>query len=180
MNIATWGIEEMKLIVTSIITIIAAGFGITIQKSMKKIAERQAETAREAKEIAAQAKEVANAKLNLDLFEKRMVIFEQAWNLICYAAQGKFYDISQVNMLTSKLHEAGFLFGNDIESYLVDLRSKAFEEQQLLAKIKEGGVHVDQAVRDRHMALKDWFAKESKEMRTPFLPYMSFDKWKAK
>lgn len=172
-------IEVIKLIVTSVITVVAAAYGIAIQKGMKKIAERQAETARQAKEIAAQSKEVATAKLNLDLFEKRMVIFEHAWTLIGYAAAGKPYDHVQLGMLQNKLHEAGFLFGADIEDYLLDLRSKVIEEQQLLIKINKEGQYVNQSVRDRHNELKKWFLNESKEISTHFLPYMSFDKWRA-
>jgi hypothetical protein len=173
------GIEEAKLIATSVITMVAAGFGIAIQSSMKKIAERQAETARQAKEIAAQSKEVATAKLNLDLFEKRMVIFEHALSVIGYAAEGKPYHFAKLGMLQNKLHEACFLFGEDIEVYLLNLRSKAILEQQLLDRIGKEGPYVDQSVRDQHKELKEWFLKESKEIRTPFLPYMSFDKWQA-
>jgi hypothetical protein len=179
MDHATWGTEEVKLIVTSAITVVAASFGLVIQRGMKKIAERQAETARQAKEVAAQAKEVATAKLNLDLFEKRMVIFEQAWSVIGYAAAGKPYDFAKLGMLQNKLHAAGFLFGKDIEDYLLDLRTKAIEEQQLLIRIDKEGPYVDQSVRDRHKELKEWFLNESKEIRTPFLPYMSFDKWRV-
>jgi hypothetical protein len=146
---------------------------------VKKIAERQAETARQAKEIAAQSKEVATAKLNLDLFEKRMVIFEHAWNLIGYAAAGKLYDYAKLGLLQNKLHEAGFLFGTDIEEYLLNLRLKAIEEQNLLIRINKEGPYVDQSVRDRHDELKEWFLNESKEIRTSFLPYMSFEKWRT-
>jgi len=174
-----FGIEELKLIVTSGITAVAAIFGIMIQRGMKKIAERQAETARQAKEIAAQAKEVANAKLNLDLFERRMAIFQYAWSVISYAAEGKPYDFAKLGILQNKLHEASFLFGKDIENYLLNLRLKAIEEQQLLIRISKEGVYVDQSVRDEHKKLKEWFLTESKEIRTPFLPYMSFDKWRA-
>jgi archaellum component FlaG (FlaF/FlaG flagellin family) len=64
MDQATLVMEVAKLVVTSVITVVAASFGIAIQRGMKKIAERQAETARQAKEVAVQAKEVATAKLN--------------------------------------------------------------------------------------------------------------------
>lgn len=172
MDQAAWRMEEVKLIVTAVITVAAAVFGIAIQRGMKKIAERQAETAR-------QAKEVATAKLNLDLFERRMAIFEHAWSVIGYAAVGEPYDFAKLGMLQNKLHEAGFLFGSDIEEYLLDLRSNAIEEQQLLIRINKEGPYVDQSVRDQHNKLKEWFLNESKEIRTPFLPYMSFEKWRA-
>lgn len=179
MDQATWVMEEAKLIATSTIAVVAAGFGIAIQLSMRKIAERQAETARQSAEIAARTKEVATAKLNLDLFEKRMTIFEIACRLIGHAAQGQIYDFGKLGMLQNKLHEACFLFGPDIEDYLLTLRSKAIEEQQLLIKIKNEGMYVDQSVRDKHKVLTEWFLNESKEIRTPFLPYMSFEKWRA-
>ena len=179
MDQATWDMEQAKLIVTSVITVVAAGFGIAIQKSMKKIAERQADTARQATAIAAQAKEVANAKLNLDLFERRMVIFECVWRIISLAALGKPYDYAKLGILQNKLHEASFLFGKDIEDYLLDLRSKAIEEQQILNKINADGVYAQQSLRDRHAELTNWFVKESKDVQTPFMPYMSFEKWKG-
>lgn len=172
MDLRTWGIEEAKLIVTSIITVVAAGFGIAIQMGMKKIADRQAATAR-------QAMDVATAKLKLDLFEKRMAIFEQAWSVIGYAAAGKSYDFARLGVLQNKLHEAGFLFGKDIEEYLLNLRAKAIKEQNLLIQINKEGVYVDQSVRDQHKELQEWFLQESHNIRIPFLPYMSFEKWRA-
>lgn len=172
MDQASLAMEVATLVVTSVITVVAASFGIAIQRGMRKIAEQQAETAR-------QGKEVATAKLNLDLFEKRMVIFEHAWRVIGFAAEGKPYDFAKLGMLQNKLHEAGFLFGKDIEDYLLNLRSNAIEEQQLLISISKAGPYVDQAVRDRHKKLQDWFMNESKEVRTPFMPYMSFEKWRA-
>jgi uncharacterized protein YebE (UPF0316 family) len=172
MDPTTWGLEEAKLIVTSVIAIVAAGFGIAIQMGMKRIAVRQAETAR-------QAMDVATAKLKLDLFEKRLAIFQQAWSVIGYAASGRPYDFAKLGALQNKLHEAGFLFGKDIEEYLLNLRSKAFEEQQLLTRIDKEGMYVDQSVRDQHKILQEWFLQESKNIQTPFLPYMSFEKWRA-
>lgn len=172
MDQATLWMEVAKLGVTSVITAVAASFGIAIQRSMRKIAERQAETA-------SQSREVATAKLNLDLFERRMAIFEQAWGVIGYAAAGKPYDFAKLGMLQNKLHEAGFLFGQDIEDYLLSLRSKAIDEQQLLIKINKGGPYVDQSDRDQYKVLQEWFLNESKGIRTRFMPYMSFNKWRA-
>lgn len=172
-------IEIAKLIATSGITATVAYCGISIQRSMKNIAERQAQTARESKEIAAQSKEVATAKLNLDLFERRMAIFQNAWSVIGHAAIGKSYDFAKLGLLQNKLHEASFLFGRDIEEYLLRLRFKAIEEQQLLNKINSEGAYASQSDRDQHKRLNEWFLNESREIRTTFLPYMSFDKWRA-
>jgi hypothetical protein len=171
-------IETAKLIVTSSITVVGAVFAIVLQSGMKKIAERQADTSRQAKEIAAQAKEVATAKLNLDLFERRMVIFELAWTVISYASNGDSYSFDRVGALQNKLHEAYFLFGKDIEDYLQNVRSKAIREQRLLHTIKNEGPNIQQALLDEHQELTEWFTKETIKMRTPFMPYLSFEKWR--
>jgi hypothetical protein len=72
-----------------------------------------------------------------------------------------------------------FLFGTDIEAYFKDIREKAIDEQQLLGEIKRGGMYVDQAVLEQHKALQEWFLKEAEEIKSHFLPYLSFEEWRA-
>ncbi len=120
--------EIAKLVVTSMVTLIAAGFAVRIAASQRDIARRQAG-------IAEEAKRVATAKLNLDLFEKRLAIFNATWEQIDLSARGELYEYRHLALWFNKIHEAAFLFGTDVEAYFKDVREKAIDEQQLLGEI---------------------------------------------
>jgi len=165
-------LELAKLVVTSFVSLIAASFAVRIAASQRDIARRQAG-------IAEEAKRVATAKLNLDLFEKRLTIFNATWEQIGLSARGEPYEYKHLGLWFNKIHEVAFLFGTDIEAYFKEIRKRAIDEQQLLGEIKRGGMYVDQAVRDKHKALQEWFLQEAEDIKSHFLPYLSFEEWRA-
>ena len=116
MDNATWYMEQAKLVVTSVIAEIAAGFGIAIQRSQRNIAQRQADTAHEAKLVAA-------AKLNLDLFERRMAIFDATWAVFPVPHQNEGLT-DEYKAFRNAAHKAAFLFSQDVNDYLAAVVTK--------------------------------------------------------
>ena len=121
----------------------------------------------------------ARAKLKLDLFEKRLAIFNATWEQVGRSAQNKPYEYRELGLWFNKIHEASFLFGPDIVEYLNEIREKAIEEQILWAKVQPQ--HPEPATDEqkaKHKALNDWFLAEAKQIQHKFAPYLSFHEWR--
>lgn len=68
---------------------------------------------------------IAYAKLSFDLYEKRFAVFEAAQKLLIAILQNADVtdrDLSEYNL---EVIDAGFLFDQEIEDYLDDLRKRA-------------------------------------------------------
>lgn len=123
--------------------------------------------------------QAARAKLKLDLFEKRLAIFNATWEQVGRSAQNKPYEYRELGLWFNKIHEASFLFGPDIVEYLNEIREKAIEEQILWAKVQP--LHPEPATDEQkaeHKALNDWFLAEAKHIQHKFAPYLSFHEWR--
>jgi len=86
---------------------------------------------------------VARAKLKLDLFEKRFIIFHQTWVILFETVRSgtreKNYGLG--TPFNNFLPEAAFLFGKDVENYLNNATKKWTELHALEAE--SNGVGVD-------------------------------------
>lgn len=123
--------------------------------------------------------QAARAKVKLDLFEKRLAIFNTTWFQIGRSAQNKPYEYRELGLWFNKIHEASFLFGPDIVEYLNNIRDKAIEEQRLCAAVhpQNSKPATDKEKAD-HKALNDWFIAEGKLIQQKFAPYLSFHEWR--
>jgi len=124
--------------------------------------------------------ETAQAKLKLDLFEKRYTLFEATWEFL--SNQRTTEVGSESNMLVSfnnVIPKARFLFGSDIEAYLRDASSKHIELRTIASKTKaNGGIMVPEDI-ERNTELLRWFGTEASEgAKARFNPYLGFEKWK--
>jgi hypothetical protein len=116
-------------------------------------------------------------RLRMDLFEKRLVLYRAARDLISTALdQGgapstMFFDFVQL------MNEAEFLFGEEVFAHLEVLARRASQWRQIggaLAKSTDMP-HSDRAAlesRDREML--EWFMAQSAATRKVFEPYLGF------
>ena len=89
-NQVNWGLEVLKVVPTFIVGCIAAG----ISWQQRNIAKEQSSTAK--------------AKLNLDLFKRRLEIFEETWgaaSIVIQSGEPIFAPLSMTNLYP----EASFL-----------------------------------------------------------------------
>jgi hypothetical protein len=122
---------------------------------------------------------VAQAKLKLDLFEKRYPIYQKAWEIMSAVAREgtRTKNWGLATPFNNFLPQAHFLFGKDIGEYLSDAASK----WTVLYGIE--GEREDRAERARHAErerqLKSWFFHEaSTGLKERFSPYLDFEKWR--
>jgi hypothetical protein len=120
---------------------------------------------------------VAQAKLKLDLFERRYSIFEQTWKIlssvIISGTREKNYGLA--TPFNNFLPQARFLFGPDVSKYLDEASSKWAE----LNGLETEGIAGNPGNIEKARVLKNWFENQATERcKAIFDPYLSFKDWK--
>ena len=163
-NQVNWCLEILKVTPTFIIGCIAL-----------RIAWQQKETAKEQRKI-------AKAKLNLDLFTRRLEIFTKTWEAASSVSQTE-NPISAPISMTNLFAEASFLFDSDVEAYMKELAMKmnnlAIMRAQLQAKSRSNTappIHEDEY--EEMNKLETWiFKAATMEIRNTFKRYLNFGEW---
>jgi hypothetical protein len=126
--------------------------------------------------IAYRQYKVAQAKLKLDLFERRFVIFHKTWEILSETATKgtREHNYGLATPFNNFLPEAAFLFGPDVEKYLDNTATKWTELY---------GIEGDTNNAARHAAkkaeLQGWFFDQAnKGVKEIFGRYLNFHKWK--
>jgi hypothetical protein len=124
---------------------------------------------------------VAQAKLKLDLFERRFKIFHLTWVAVSDTVIRGTRDENHglFTPFNNFRPEAAFLFGSDIEDY-VDELAHNWNELHALEVEKDDVAGKD---RNKNIArsseLKNWFFEQgSKGVKARFAPYLDFANWK--
>jgi hypothetical protein len=120
----------------------------------------------------------ARAKLKLDLFEKRLAIFDITWEALSKASRSEITHPNELIPLHNKVPEAAFLFGTGIGGYLETIKSRIAEQQVCLLQLHERGPYATQELTDKIKALQAWFHEECLGVKAKFAPYLNFDSWR--
>ena len=121
---------------------------------------------------------VAEAKLKLDLFERRLRIFDiiQDFSLKILDVNVDFNDL---NEFTSGIGHSDFLFGDDVREYVKEFQQSAVLLHAIAMRTRGNGnvvVHYDI---DTHSALSEWMLNQRLGgFRNAFMPYLGFEKWR--
>ena len=129
--------------------------------------------------IARRQAAIAQAKLKLDLFEKRYPIFQQTWEIMSAVAQNgtRGHNYGLGNPFSNYKPRAGFLFGEEVEAYLSAAVDKWVDLSTLEAEGEDPAAAALNAARVRE--LKNWFYKQaSTGLKELFGPYLDFEKWR--
>ncbi|VVE46040.1 hypothetical protein [Pandoraea terrigena] len=124
---------------------------------------------------------VAQAKLKLDLFERRYSIFEMVWGFTSGLAQGNIPDWGGEKWVafTNRRPEIAFLFGRDISEYCDEINKKANELKVIDARIKRNGGVLPPECVGANLELQKWFFEQaSTGVRQAFGAYLNFEEWK--
>lgn len=158
-NQVNWCLEILKVMPTFIVGCIAA-----------HISWQQSKTAKEQSKI-------AKAKLNLDLFTRRLAIFEETWSAASSVMRSNEPVPPPVSM-TNLYPEAYFLFGSDVEEYMKELAKKMTE----LSIIRQITIKNNITPPDKIAAsveLESWICSAAMEgIRKTFSPYLNFQQWR--
>jgi hypothetical protein len=127
---------------------------------------------------------VAQAKLKLDLFERRYKIFEQVWTIasttVRYGARYPgFGNVGLATPFNNFRPEAAFLFGKRMEAYIDELAHN-WSELHGLEGEKD---RPDDPNRLKNIARQSeleeyFFAQANMGVRLWFAPFLNFERWK--
>jgi hypothetical protein len=113
-------------------------------------------------------------RVNLQLYEKRLPIYEAAMRLIAYVVQKGTCTFEQLDRFLKDSREARFLFNEDIESYLQKLHAEALavivgeQKREVLAANSNGHERSVAAWHDRMI----WFSEQFGEVKRRFDPFL--------
>ena len=130
--------------------------------------------------IARHQGKVAQAKLKLDLFDKRYPIFLETWQImsevVFKGTREKEYGLG--NPFSNFIPQARFLFGERVEKYLQEAATKWIRLNALETEIADNQPRAPGIVQERR-ELKEWFEGQAKGgVKNLFAPYLDFEKWK--
>lgn len=159
LNEVNWALELLKVMPSFIIGLIAA-----------LIAWQQAQISKEQKRI-------AQAKLKLDLFVKRLAVYEEVAKLVDAAKNLNDMDAatSAIKQLLKTSHEATFLFGNDVNKLIEELALSVAElGKSIKATVENNGVVPVQTLPQMHSANN--FLR-TVDIEVVFRPYLELSQW---
>lgn len=119
--------------------------------------------------------DIAKAKLNLDLFEKRYLLFETTWGFL--SNPDNDYRTNRPKF-TNEIPKASFLFGSDVEEYMKEISKNAVDLHVLTVKHNARNILAEEIA--RMSTLENWFISEaSTGVKAIFGKYMNFSNWKS-
>ncbi len=121
--------------------------------------------------------EVAKAKLKLDLFERRLAIYNSTYNFLLKILDTNL-SISDLNTFSMEVDKASFLFGDDVRFYLDRVSKKASQLQAIHIRSRANNnliLHNDILP---NTELSNWAIEQRLGgARTVFEKYLSFQAW---
>jgi len=157
-NQVNWCLELLKVTPTLVVGIIAA-----------IIAWQQSKTSKEQRNI-------AQAKLNLDLFEQRLPIFDATFKAAIFAYKDNDEETKNEAWqgMTNLYAEASFLFKPEVEAYMRELSETIGE----LKKHRRDPNPNDNEKNKRVIELTKQLEEAVRQgIRTKFSPYLNFGQW---
>jgi hypothetical protein len=128
--------------------------------------------------IAYQQYRTARHRLRLDLFERRLAVYDSAITLIQSAVRDGNLQTDNVFTFVRDTRQAEFLFDQPVLAYIDALRSKSFRFRQLNEQLHEQRVPVGpertKIVNEESELLNWYLAQAQGEASKQFAPYLSF------
>lgn len=123
---------------------------------------------------------IAEAKLKHDLFERRYAIFLETWKImsevVVKGTREKNYGLG--NPFSNFIPQARFLFGKDVETYLLDAVKKWADLNAIEGEIGNVEARTPDLAQRRY-DLSGWFHEQADSgVKGLFGPYLNFEKWR--
>jgi len=142
--------------------------------------------------IAWRQAQIASAKLKLDLFDKRLKVFDAVWALLA-ASHVKSEDDPSVAAFYEQLPKAAFLFDANVRDYVETVRTKLQQLRHAAASIRahqdSRPVHANAAetqafgrelvrLMGAMQDLQAWFLNQADPCRDVFATHLNFGNWR--
>ena len=127
--------------------------------------------------IAFQQHWTSRNKLRLDLFEKRLKVYQSLQDMLAEAARSG--DLSNESFLECKRKtlDADFLFGPDVVSYIKSVFERGAKLHVIETQLRAEHIH-DQEQWSKIVAAREsefrWLVQQMTEMKAVFSPYLGF------
>lgn len=120
--------------------------------------------------IAYQQYQTNRRKLKLDLFDKRLMIFEATKKLMLGVLNSSSYNLENQTEFNQGTRGAQFLFGEDIKVYLDEIWSRFIDLETWLedSKLSEHALERTET--------KKWFISELRSIDQKFIKYMKLER----
>lgn len=128
------------------------------------------------KQIAEEQRTIAKKKLGLDLFDRRLKVFEATWGAASDALrQPQHAPPSMTNLYP----EASFLFGKEVEAYMKQVAEKMSVLAMIDQMTRSNGDMMPPNRIDEHCAAQTWLTEAALSgIRSVFSPYLDFAEWR--
>lgn len=128
------------------------------------------------KEIAEEQRVIAKKKLGLELFERRLKVFEATWSAASDALrQAQHAPASMTNLYP----EASFLFGKEVEAYMRQVAEKMSVLAMIDQMTRNNGDLMPANRIDEYHAAQAWLTEAALTgLRSVFNPYLDFAEWR--
>ena len=129
--------------------------------------------------IAYQQFQLARAKFKLDLFEKRIAVFNATRRLVGAMVSDGPGELEKVYEFRVAVADAPFLFDVDVTGYLDEIDNRAVDLGALVKRMKQPPAGVDMnSLIDKEAAAQTWFKNQLLEMKAKFMPYLGLHTWR--
>jgi hypothetical protein len=118
--------------------------------------------------------QVERAKLKLDLFEKRLEIYQITDDFLINMMSPNL-SVTDINKFKSQIDKASFLFGSDVKDYLDEILKKA---QKINCMQSNPGAINNNYQNQFYAKLSKWFPlQRSDRLNQVFRKYLDFNCW---
>lgn len=128
--------------------------------------------------IAKEQKRIAQAKLKLDLFEKRLIFFNLVRDLT--KASSDLKNAELMNEYSEKLfnlyHQSIFLFDVDVKEFIREVHGHVFVLAEIAVEALQNNGVVSSEFLAKGINSRKWL--EEVDFVAPFKPYLDFSEWK--
>ena len=121
---------------------------------------------------------VARAKLNLDLFTRRMVIFNKTFDIIKLGTGQNVPDDAFAREFLNLIPEAQFLYGQEVNQYMNEVVQHSFSLSALLMFYEKSGKQIGSEEWKALVEGQRWFVHQMPKCTKLFAPYLDFTKWR--
>jgi hypothetical protein len=143
-------------------------------KNQWRTATKQAETAKKQWETAEKQAETAKNRLRLDLFERRIAVYDALMTMAAIAGGNGDVTLEQRRTCGIATKGAVFLFNKEIDNYCVRLLAEATTLNLEKHLIDVGGEQNRQTI-ERHSERVLWFNTQFDEMPKRFAEFLKVD-----
>lgn len=119
---------------------------------------------------------VQKDKLRLDLFDKRLRVFETCQNLFEFVVREGVMNYEVLNKFSLDSSNAEFLFGKEIDFYIKDIKEKSLKLMQIKRRLSLDELTSRQRSEyaNELEKLELWFSDQFKNSREFFRKYLHF------